>query len=147
MYLIVHDRVGTRSRGHRLMPRRFSTPHCPHCGEYESTEHRYILCGHVSESWIWLRSRIDMLDPSTVSQNDMSMIRLDFVKGLRENAILWLIGSYVEIVESEVVIKENKLSPLSLEGLLKQRKLLAATQAIPELGLVPGIDWNSEGIG
>ena len=64
-------------RGHRLMPGRFPSPLCPRCGEEdESIEHGYILCIYVSESWVWLRSIIDLLDSSAVLFDEISVIRL-----------------------------------------------------------------------
>ena len=88
-----------------------------------------------------------MLDSSTVLFEDLSILRLDFFRSFRDNAIIWLLGSYVEIVEREVVIKEHKLGSSSLIGILKQKKLSLYSQAIPDLGLIPGLDWDSEGVG
>ena len=129
------------------MPGRFTSSVCPHCEEVESSAHRYLFCHFVSETWDWIRRRIDLLDSSTVLFNDYQILRLDFFKGLRDNAILWLIGIYVELVESEVVLRGNKLDIISAKGFFKQKKQYANNLAIPELGIIPGIDWDDDGIG
>ena len=130
------------------MPGRFPSAQCCRCREEEEPiEHRYVLCRFVSESWIWLRSLINLIDTSTCLFDDLAILRLDFFRGLKENAIIWLLGNYIELVESEVIVKENKLQPLSMKGFLKQKKLSAQNQHLPDLGLIPGLDWESEGVG
>ena len=78
---------------------------------------------------------------------DYQILRLDFFKGLRENAIMWLIGTYVELVENDVVLRENKLNLISVKGFFKQRKQSAGHSTFLDLGIIPGIDWDSDGIG
>ena len=65
--------------------------------------------------------------------------------GLRENAVLWLLGVFIEVVEAEVVLKGNRLCLPSVQGLFKQRKHWSRHQAIPDLGIILGLD--TEGIG
>ena len=76
-----------------------------------------------------------------------NILRLDFPKGMRENAILWLVGNYVEIIEKEAVMNENSIAPVSLKGLLKQRKQQSQYSAMPDLGPIAGLDWDLQGIG
>ena len=87
------------------------------------------------------------LDPSYCIESDSSVLCLDFEKGLRENAALWAIGTYVDTVEQEVVIKENFLSLPSITGIFKQRKQRAQYKAMPDLGPIHGIDFDQQGIG
>ena len=145
LYLLVHERVGTKECGHRLMPGRYPSSGCPNCGIVETINHRYCQCINVSEAWEWLRAKIVSLDISLDVTDDMEFLTLCFEMGLRENAILWLLGVFVEIVETEVVLRGNKLSVTSAKGIFKQRKQLSRHQAIPELGIILGLD--TEGIG
>ena len=147
LYLIVHERVGTRERGHRLMPGRFNSSICSHCEEVESSAHRYLYCSFVADAWAWVRRRLDLLDTSTVLFTDYQILRLDFFKSLRENAIVWLIGTFIELVENDVVLRGNKLNCVSIKGFFKQKKQYANNLDFPELGIIPGIDWDSDGIG
>ena len=143
-YLIIHERV----RGHRLMPLRFPSNLCLHCGvDRDTYQHRYLYCPFVSEVWSWVWSIAVKLDPLISNYDNISILRLDFFKGLRENAILWLLGCYVEIVESEVVSKDKKLDLPTVIGHLKQKKQITRISALPDLGVIPCLDWDSSGIG
>ena len=136
-----------QERGHRLMPRRFPSNMCDHCQEVESCTHRYLRCSLVSETWEWILSTSQVLEPSIAFVEESSLLRLNYPKGLRENAVLWLIGNYVELVEKEVICKDKKLDLHSVQGYLKQKKYVAYQHAIPDLGIIPGIDWDPQGIG
>ena len=151
LYLILHDRVSTKERGHRLMPGRFPSPFCTRCDSQvqveETCSHRYLHCERVSEAWEWVRTVLVMLEPSTGLLDDISVLRLCFSRSMRENALLWVIGVFIVLVETEVVTKDNKLDHNSLLGYFRQRKQQSNLQAIPELGPIPGIDWAPTGIG
>ena len=150
LYLLIHERVGTKERGNRLMPGRFPSPNCNlSCppGQPESILHRYSQCSHVSEAWELVRYQLSLLDISLNTTSDMDILSLNFEKGLWENALLWMIGVFVEVVESEVVLKRNKLNTATILGIFKQRKQNARYQALPELGIIPGLDTDSQGIG
>ena len=148
LYLIVHERVSTRDRGHRLMPQRFPSNLCLHCGtEVATYQHRYLYCSFVSDIWDWLWDTARILEPSLTLTGEISLLRLNFIKGLQENSLLWLLGSYIEMVEKEVICKEKRLNLSSVLGHLKQKKQTAHRSAIPDLGLIPYIDWDPRGIG
>ena len=61
--------------------------------------------------------------------------------------MLWMIGVYVEIVEKEVVQKGCQLNVQMATGIFKQKKLMSRRQAIPDLGIIHGIDTDSVGVG
>ena len=109
--------------------------------------YRYNFCLAVSESWLWLKCKLKTLDDSLTFSSDSDILSLNFPKGLRENAILWMIGIYVELVDSEVVLKENSLTVASMTGYFKQQKLATRYKAIPDLGVIVGIDTDAKGIG
>ena len=66
---------------------------------------------------------------------------------LRENAILWLLGIYVEIFEREVVLGGHKIDVGTMKGIFFQKKLQSCHQALPELGILLGIDFDTDGVG
>ena len=130
------------------MPRRFPSNLCDRCGDIvESCTHRYLYCMFISEVWEWIWATSQTLEPTLAFSDETSLLRLDFPKGLRENSILWLVGSYVELVEKEVVSKEKKLELSYVKGYLKQKKQVSHLHAVPDLGIIPGIDWDPQGIG
>ena len=88
-----------------------------------------------------------MLEPSLYLFDDEDILNFEFPKGMRENAIIWLIGIYISLVERETVIKHHILNNLSSKGFFKQMKQMATHMAIPDLGAIPGIDWEPQGVG
>ena len=64
LFLIVHERIYTRERGHRLMPGRVDDNLCLRCfmGS-ETVQHKYVKCLFLSECWKLLRDFIDNLEP------------------------------------------------------------------------------------
>ena len=148
MYLIIHERVGTRERGHRLMPNKYQTSNCPRCTRsVESIKHRYIECSFVSEVWAWIQGRILHLDPFLGEHDDLCLLQLKFSSSIHDNAITWLLGNFISLVEKEVVSKNNNLSLPFVIGAFRQLKISHSIQALPDIGFIPGIDWDTEGIG
>ena len=43
-------------------------------------------------------------------------------------------------------LRENKLDIVSVKGFFKQRKASSRHLAIPDLGHIPGIDWDDVGV-
>ena len=130
------------------MPGRYPSPLCRNClQESETIYHRYISCTWVSHLWEWVSTLIFILDPMLTGTSDSDILRLNFDRGLRENAIIWLLSSYIEVIETEIILKNSKCSLSSFIGILKHKKDISRHQAIPELGLIPMIDWDVQGIG
>ena len=86
-----------------------------------------------------------LLEPSLIIYEDISILQFDFYKGLRENAIIWLLGLFVVNVEKMVVAKEQKLDVNTFIGILKERKQFSIYRSMPYLGIIPGIDWDIQG--
>ena len=148
MYLITHERVGTRERGHRLMPNKYPTSNCPRCTRSdESIKHCYIECSFVSDVWAWIYSKIIHLDPFLGEHDDLCLLQLKFSSSIHDNAIIWLLGNFISLVEREVVSKNNILSLPFVIGFFRQLKTSHSTQALPDISFIPGIDWDNEGIG
>ena len=153
LYLIIHERVNTKDRGNRLMPGRYKSPECPRCTQpgilmsRETSNYRYFHCNFVSEAWEWLKNIILSLDNSLAFSQDDEILSLSFTGGVRDNAIMWLLGVYVDLVEKQVVIREQKLNVQSLKGVLRQRKQMCKYRAMPDLGIIPELDWDPQGIG
>ena len=134
------------------MPGRYPSPLCPRCtvngiGSSETLLHRYVSCPYVEETWEWIRHLLNTLDPTLTPEEDENILYFNFEKGFRENAILWTLGTYVEIVEYEVVVKENPLNLSSVIGHFKQRKHSSRYEALPELGVIEGVDFEPQGVG
>ena len=101
----------------------------------------------MHEVWAWLKSKIIFLDISLTNTTDYDILSLKFPKGLRENAILWIIGVYIETIEKEVVMKGSKIDIDLMKGIYKHRKQSDKYLAMPELGFISDFDQEAQGIG
>ena len=146
LFLLLHDRVATRERGHRLMPGRYESLTCPRCWQDIETQiHRYATCSFVQEAWGTLRFFIDRLEPGLVTISDKSLLHLDYPGVVRGDTILWLLGSYLEYVEQEVVLQGRRVSSDGLLGFFKLKKIECRYIAMPEIGFIPGLETTGIG--
>ena len=113
--------------------------------EPDSQLHRYVFCRAVSDAWITVREFIESVDPDLIFESDHSILHLQYQSSPRENAILWLVGEYVSQVESEAVLKNNKLTRKKITDYLVSRELECRQMSLPELGFIPGL--SATGIG
>ena len=109
MYLIIHERVCTRERCHRLAPNLYESPTCLKCfADPETIGHRYQHCQAVSQSWGQLRELLENLDFNIVFEADTAILNLSFVQTSREPAVLWLLGEYICFIEKEIVLYNRR---------------------------------------
>ena len=110
-------------------------------GQFPSLVINLVLsCACVHPAWLWLRELIYSVDISLTSSDKHSLIDLSFPRGLRDNAVLWLLGVFVDLVERDTVIKGNILSAEIASGWVKQRKEQTRYSAFPEIGHITGLD-------
>ena len=141
LYLLVHERVSTKERGFRLMPGRFQNNLCRGCWrELDTTGHRYCGCLLLAEAWEWLREVLALLHPELSLCKYCELLGLSFPFLLDETKVLWLLGSYLEVVEKDVVLGVTKLSRQKIKGALAYKKMEARYMRMPELGYIPGLD-------
>ena len=115
--------------------------------QIEDFKDRYFYCSFVSDVWDWVCNQIYILDAETTLSDDYEILSLNFGRGLRDSAIIWLVGIFVETVERNVVLREQQLELQHFLGELKQRKQRAIHMAMPDLGIIPGIDFDPVGVG
>ena len=140
-FLLMHDRVGTKDRGNRLMPRRFRSPMCPRCSQSSETQtHRYAGCPWVGDAWEKVREIIDELEPGLGGISDKNLLHLVFSERDREEAVIWLLGCYLQYVEEEVVRQGRVVEASGLVGYLQYQKMRSQYIAMPFLGYIPGVD-------
>ena len=120
------------------MPVRYRNNLCPRCGEFpESQTHRYGRCSWVSGAWETVRDILEYLVPGLENLTNKDIFHLNFVKTIKENEVIWLIGSYLEYVEDFVVVRNNKVFSADIIGYLKFKKLNCKYLAMPELSAMP----------
>ena len=113
LFLIIHERVGTKERAYRILGGRNDSPLCIRCNDPNSVEnqvHRYCYCSWVSDLWCSLLDCLHSLNQLLIFESDNSLLHLYFEPLVREEPVLWLLGEYVSYIEHEVVLKNRKVS-------------------------------------
>ena len=78
----------------------------------------------VAEAWVWLRSRLLRLLPSTagaVGTTSEEFLLLQFPKNNMDKECVWLLGNYCEIVNSCVLSRWSKLEADHVAGKIRSR--------------------------
>ena len=135
LFLIIHERVATRERGHRLMNNLYDSPLCNRClVGHENIAHRYITCGWVSDAWNALKEILESLDQLLIFESDHDLINLNFASLQNEDPVLWLIGEYVFFIDQEVVWNSRRAMSHNLFGYLESRRQDCMFMQIPAIG-------------
>ena len=146
IFLIIHEKLFTCELAHRLMPLKYDSPICNFCtsGQVQTPLHRLVNCCRVSEAWNEVRELLELLDTSLILESDHSIVNLYFPKSLRDNAILWIIGEYLDYIENSILeIKTVKAAETIAH--LRSKLILSKNKAIPDLGVIHGL--HPTGIG
>ena len=87
----------------------------------QTVEHIFCSCFRVRSAWLWLRQKmIDLMSdqgPAPVLSN-MELIMLQYPMCRQEAEIACLLGTYMELVDVEVVGKQKELMLGTLKGVL-----------------------------
>ena len=123
--MLVHNIFYTKER--MFQQNRIQDPFCPlqECqGKVQDLEHIFTSCVLVAEAWVWLRTRLLSLFPTTVGARGISSencILLQFPKDTMDKECAWFIGNYCEIVCRMVIGKKRTLRADQLAGTLRAR--------------------------
>ena len=101
-------------------------------------EHIFCLCFKVRAAWGYVRRKIleflaDQGRPPDVSNLDILLAR--FPKSRQEDECMLLLGTYVQLVDSEVVLKQKELLVNTVIGVLQAKILSASNRAVPQVHL------------
>ena len=139
-YLLAHNRLGTRERGVKLMPDKYKSNKCPNCDkEAETVVHRFSTCEWVASMWAWMADLLKELDEGLDKVPVLDILRFQYPKGLRENAVTWLVGNYIAIITQEVVTKGRKLQVSELVGMLRISTDKLKHRAVKDVGPIPHV--------
>jgi hypothetical protein len=98
-------------------------------------EHIFCICYKVRAAWSWTRRKVlefltDQGRPPNVSNSDILLAQ--FPKGRQENECTLLLGTYVELVDREAVLKEKELLLNTVIGVLQTKIVSARSRAVPQ---------------
>ena len=77
---------------------------------------------------------LSRLGPAPVVSDEEIILAL-YPKCMQETECLFLLGSYIELVDKEVIGKQKELSVDTLRGVLKAKLEALKTRAVPQLYL------------
>ena len=111
-------------------------PACRRENLVHDVEHIFCLCYRVRAAWNWTRKKmVDFLTdqgrPPDVSNPDILLAR--FPNDRQEDECTFLLGTYVELVDREVVLKEKELLLDTLIGVLRTKTESARSRAVPQV--------------
>ena len=134
LFCLVHGLYRNRARLYRQ--NRAANPFCPvpECqNAVQDREHIFCSCSQVVESWLWLRNRLLQMMAHTiggVGTSSEEFLLLQYPKDTQDKECVWLIGNYVEIVNSQVVLKNRSLKVDQLRGILRGRLQGMASRSV-----------------
>ena len=99
-------------------------------------EHLFCTCYKVRAAWQWMKRKMlellsDQGTPPDMSNPDILLAR--FPKGRQEHECILLLGTYVELVDREAVLKEKELLVDTLVGVLRTKTESARARAVPQV--------------
>ena len=134
LFSLVHGLYRNRARLYRQ--NRAANPYCPvpECQDaVQDREHIFCSCSRVVEAWLWMRNKLTQLIANTIGVRGTSsedFLLLQYPKDTQDKECLWLIGNYVEIIDSIVVGKNKVLKVNQLQGILRERLQGMVTRAV-----------------
>ena len=98
-------------------------------------EYIFCICYKVREAWEWTRRKIldfltDQGRPPDISNSDILLAK--FPKGRQDDECTLLLGTYVELVNEEVVLRQKELLVNTVIGVLKTKTESARRRAVPQ---------------
>ena len=111
-------------------------PACKRENLVDDIEHIFCTCYKVRAAWNWTRRKIvnyltDQGRPPDVSNPDILLARFPISR--QDDECIFLLGTYVELVDREVVLKERELLVDTLIGVLRTKTESARSRAVPQV--------------
>ena len=139
LFSLVHGIYRNRARLFRQ--NRVEDNLCPHpaCKRENLTqdiEHLFCTCYKVRAAWDWTRLRmVEILSdqgrpPDT---NNLELILLMYPSCRMEGECSFLLGTYLEQVHNEVMLKDKELLVNTLKGVLRSKLVQNRNKAVPDV--------------
>ena len=114
-------------------------PACKREGLLKDTEHIFCNCYKVRSAWQWTKWKL--LDLVTelgppVAINNMDIILAMFPTCRQEVECIFILGTYVELVDREVVSGQKDLLLDTLKGVLRDKTEIVRRRAVPSVGFI-----------
>ena len=142
LFTIVHGIYRNRKRLHQQNRTEDSfclNQACRREGLVQDVEHIFCSCYKVRLAWQWTRSKIlelvlDLRPPVVISNNDIIMAQ--FPKCRQEVECMFILGTFLELVDKEIVSNQKDLLLDSLVGVMQTRMMQIRRRAVPGVQIV-----------
>jgi hypothetical protein len=134
-----------RNRARLFQQGRADDPHCQNkaCKRenlVQNVEHIFCTCYKVRAAWQWTRRKIleflsDQGRPPDIDNIDI--ILAQFPKGRQESECILLLGTYLELVDKEVIMKQKELLVNTVIGVLTTKAEYVRRRAVPQVQILP----------
>ena len=139
LFSIVHCIYPNRQRLHQQ--NRTDDALCPNqaCRRedlVQDIEHIFCSCYKVKSAWQWTRRKIvelvsDLGPPAVISNTDI--ILAQFPTCRQETECMFLLGTYMELIDTEAMSKQKELLLDTLVGVIKSRMVYITSRAVPQV--------------
>ena len=143
LFSIIHGIY--RNRARLFQQDRAEDPHCQNqaCRRenlVQDVEHIFCTCYKVRAAWQWTRRKIldfltDQGRPPDISNTDILLAM--FSKGRQDAECTLLLGTYLELVDCEVVLKQKELLVNTVIGVLTTKAEYVRRRAVPQVQILP----------
>ena len=135
LFSLIHGIYRNRERLHqqnRAEDIICQNPACKRHNLIHDVEHIFCVCYKVRAAWSWTRRKMlelltDYGRPPDVTNTDILMAR--FPKCRQESECILLLGTYVELVDRESVLKQKELLVNTVIGVLQTKTVSCATSS------------------
>ena len=139
LFMIINNIVPNRDRLYQKM-NMVNSPCCTLCNVREDNAHFFTECILVREAWGWIRLRLlSLLPDDSARTSNFEFLNLMFVKHVMDKEVVWLIGTAVEFIWAEKVMRNRKVKVEHLIGHMKLQYKANYFSNKPELGYIIGI--------
>ena len=114
---------------------------CKQTDMVESVEHVFCLCFRVRTAWDWLRDKVTELlsdqGPAPLVSN-IELLMLMYPKCRRDAEVAFLLCTFMELADREVVSKQKELMVGTVRGVLRAKVEQISSRAAPDINFLPG---------
>ena len=142
LFTVIHGLYKNRDRlfhQHRADDPLCANQACKNSGMAQTIEHIFCTCFRVRTAWLWVRQKlIELLsDQGPVpAPSNYELIMLMYPKCRQEAESAFLLGTYMELVNNEVMSKQKELLVGTVRGVLGAKLGHMASRAVPQIYLI-----------
>ena len=132
----------TRNRARLYQQGRAGDPWCMVCPRkvplrppVSDLEHIYCSCSRVRAAWLYVRALVFRHQPELRGRGDRTLVRFMFPRESKDQEVVWLLASYMEMVQEVCVARGSKLLPMAVKGRLSERLKMSQLRATKQLSV------------